>query len=273
MRPRSVLRLPKKPNAGSTEPAVSASSFAKPASPRAASKLSRHSVFARFASPWTRAQIEKDVDRKQIAWVRAADPVRDARAPGRQRAAPLRILGHDAARAIRHADLVQNVRHVNRERLEPEVLAPARGRLQRRPAHCPDPSRAGFRRGPPSRAPPAHRDDGAAPCPLAIIRCSAMTAARRVNAPSSREITAAMSRPADPFGQQPGGDMRQLRPGGAETRRVRRLVDLVAERDGFSRAHAQKIARRKRADDMAVIVGNAEMADSEAAHPRRARGR
>ena len=89
-----------------------------------------------------------------------------------------------------------------------------------------------------------------------------MTAARRVSAPSSREITAAISRPATPFGEQRRGDLRQLGPGARRARHVLGLVDLVAERDRLLGAQPQEIARRQRADDRPSVIGDAEMADA-----------
>ena len=52
------------------------------------------------------AHVEEDIHRKQVFRARASDPLGDARLPGRQRPAPLGILGHHAARAIGHTSLV-----------------------------------------------------------------------------------------------------------------------------------------------------------------------
>ena len=71
-------------------------------------------------------EIEEDIDRQQILRTRMADPIGDALAPGRERAAPLRILGHDAALAIGHPDLVQDVGDTRRQSLEPAVGIAAR---------------------------------------------------------------------------------------------------------------------------------------------------
>ena len=87
---------------------------------------SRHSVAAKRAVAVHGAQVEKDIDRQQILRLRAADPVGDALAPGCERAAPLRVLRHHAALAIRHADLVQDVGDMAAELLEPAVLRAAR---------------------------------------------------------------------------------------------------------------------------------------------------
>ena len=200
--------------------------------------------------------------------LRTADPVGDARAPGRERAAPLRILRHDAALAIRHADFVQDVGHVHRRSSSNQRSSGPSGRafgedqrvvLVHREQALAAARRAEHRKRIRCRA--------AAPCPPAIMRCSAMTAARRVSAPSSREITAAMSRPPTPSRQQADRDLRQLRPGGAKARRVLRLVDLVAQRDGVRGAQraadrAPKARRRR-----GRYRRYAEMADIEAAHP------
>ena len=72
------------------------------------------------------AQVEKDVDRKQIRRPRMRDPSGDTLAPGGERTAPLRIFRHHAALAIRHADLVENVGDMNAEPLEPLIGRAAR---------------------------------------------------------------------------------------------------------------------------------------------------
>ena len=72
------------------------------------------------------AQIEEDVDREQVLWVGTSDPVRDARAPGRLRTAPGRVLRHHAAGAIGDAGLVQDVGDLRAERREPTILGAVR---------------------------------------------------------------------------------------------------------------------------------------------------
>src|SRR5262245_10866456 len=66
-------------------------------------------------------QIEEDIDCQQILRPGHAHPFLDAAVPCRRRAAPSRVLGHDAARAIRHADLVQGVSDLDTEFFEPSV--------------------------------------------------------------------------------------------------------------------------------------------------------
>src|SRR5215211_124746 len=72
------------------------------------------------------AKIEKDIDRHQVTGVRAPDPIGDALSPRRGRAAPLRIFRHDAAAAIGHADLMQDVGDMDRESREPAVRVAVR---------------------------------------------------------------------------------------------------------------------------------------------------
>ena len=173
-------------------------------------------------------------------------------APGRERAAPLRVLRHHAALAIGHADLVQDVGDVAAELRRTSGPPRRPARLRRRPAHCPGPSPAGSRRGRPSPAPRPHRGTAARRGRRSRMRGSAITAAWRVSAPSSREITAAISRPARlPPAARP-------RPAAASPRRrasawtSAACVDLVAERDRLAGAQPQQVARRQRADHAPV---------------------
>src|SRR5262245_10935024 len=69
-----------------------------------------------------RTQIEKDINCQEILWPGDAHPFLNATAPCRHRAAPLRILGHDAPRAVGHTDFVQDVSDVGTEFFEPNIL-------------------------------------------------------------------------------------------------------------------------------------------------------
>ena len=118
--------------------------------------------------------------------------------PRRDRAAPRRVFRHDAALAIGHADLDAGYpRHGSRA---PRTSDPPRrpARRVRRSRHCPGPSPAGFRRGRPIRARSWHSRMAARPGRAPACIRSAITAACLVSAPSSREITSAMSRPDSP---------------------------------------------------------------------------
>ena len=69
-----------------------------------------------------RAEIEENIDREQIFRVGAVDPILHALTPERRAAAPLRVLRHYAAGAIRHADFVQNIRDMRAEFGKPAIL-------------------------------------------------------------------------------------------------------------------------------------------------------
>jgi len=56
--------------------------------------------------------VEEDVDIQQIRWLGMLDPAIDYLAPDRRAVATPGILGHDAAAAIGHADLVERIGHV-----------------------------------------------------------------------------------------------------------------------------------------------------------------
>ena len=111
------------------------------------------------------------------------------------------------------------------------------------------------------------RRTAARPCPSARMRLSAITAAWRVSAPSSREITAAMSRPASPSSSSAAatcGSFAQARAEGAGARRPRR------SRRRARSPRRRAAASRSRADSApttrAGVVDDAEMADPQAAH-------
>ena len=69
-----------------------------------------------------------------------------------------------------------------------------------------------------------------------------------------------------PFRQQRLRNPRQLGPGHRQGVRVRRIVDLVAERYGLPGAQPQQVPRGHRADHAAGFVDDAEMAGLETVH-------
>ena len=160
------------------------------------------------------------------------------------------------------------------EGCEPPVGRPARRAVARTPSHCPDPWRAGFRRGRPNRAPQTHRRRAARHSLCLRIRCSAITAACRVSAPSSREITAATSTCADLFGKAARcatcGSCAQAAP---RAWHIVGLIDLVAERDRLLRAQPQQVARGDDAADLAVLVLPPRDGAASAGSCGRSRGR
>ena len=148
----------------SAVPAASARSLANPAR-RARRRSARATACRPGAVAMHGAQIEEDVDRQQVLRGRTCRPSRRSAPPCRERAAPWRVLRHDAAAAIGHADLVQDVGDAAAKAANQRSSArPAR--LRRTPAHCPGRSRAGSRRGRPSPAPRARKDTAArrGPC-------------------------------------------------------------------------------------------------------------
>src|SRR6266540_1139121 len=67
-------------------------------------------------------QIEENIDGQEVRGSRAHDPVVDPVPPGCDRAAPKRVFCHDATPAIRHTDLMQDIRDVGSKRFEPAIL-------------------------------------------------------------------------------------------------------------------------------------------------------
>ena len=68
------------------------------------------------------------------------------------------------------------------------------------------------------------------------------------------------------FLQERSRHMRQLGPGARQRAGVAGVLDLVAERDRLAGAQLEQVARRQRAHDGPGVIGDAEMADLEAAH-------
>ena len=161
---------------------------------------------------------------------------------------------------------MQDVGDVAAERLEPAVLAAARlalGEHQRVVLVHRQQALAAAGR---AEHGDAQRGRAARRGPLARMRASAITAAWRVSAPSSREITAAMSRPARPSASSAAATCGSFAQARAERMGILGLVDLVAERDRLAGAQPQQVARRQRADDAPGLVDDAEMADLQPAH-------
>ena len=97
------------------------------------------------------------------------------------------------------------------------------------------------------------------------MRCSAMTAARpRQRAELARDHRRDVARRTPSATSERRHAAASPRRG--EAVHIVRLVDLVAERDRLAGAQAQQVARGQRADDVAGLVGDAEMADLEPVH-------
>ena len=265
MRPPSVLKRPSQLSPGSTAPAVSASSLAKAASPAARSKPSRQSVSAKPASPCTPRRSKKmSTDSRScgserpIQWrTRARQVASEPRHGG--------VLRHDAALAIGHAGLVEDVGDVRAERREPAVLRAVRLAV-----------------GEDDRVVLVHRQQALAAAGRTEHReriGAGRSAAAFGHHPRFGEHRGAARHRAE-LARDHGRDLAPGRPSrhqvsrrraAAWPRRVRdrarRWLDRSCRRAGHRpRRAGAEVARRQRADNRPGLVGDAEMAHLEPVH-------
>ena len=211
------------------------------------------------------AQVEEDIDGQQILRVGAPDPVVDPVPPRCDRASPGRVFRHDATPAIGHSGLMQDVSDMGPERRKPAILRAVRL------AALEDHGIVLVHRQQAFAAPcRSEHDHGIAAWRVALAALSHDPLGNHGGLPGQRAEFAGNHfrnvAAGQPFRQQGFRDPRQLGPGNRQGVRVRRIVDLVAERDGLSGAQAKQVARGQGADHAAGLVDDGKVAGLETVH-------